>query len=90
MCLCCWWLWHQVKTCHDYTMYQHHFQNEEAMTGLGSLLHVWFDEFHLRVNKQCVESARSDIRRIAVMTKRDSFDNKPVGFRFRRDSPPKI
>jgi hypothetical protein len=79
-----------VKTFHDYTMYQHHFQSKEAMTGLESLPHVWFDELHLRVNRQCVKSARSDIRPIAVMTKRNSFDNKPVGFRFRRDSPPKI
>jgi hypothetical protein len=79
-----------VRTCYDYMMYQHHFQNEETMTGLESLPHVWFYEFHRRVNRQCVKSARSDIQRIVVMTERDSFDNKPVGFHFRRDSPPKI
>jgi hypothetical protein len=57
---------------------QYHFQNEEAMTGLESLLHVWFDEFHLQVNNQYVEGARGGIRRIAVVTKRDSFDSKSV------------
>lgn len=68
-----------MKTCHDYTMYQYHFRNEEAMTSLESLLHVRFDEFHLQVDKQYVKGARSGIRRIAVMTKRDSFDSKYVG-----------
>ena len=51
-----------------------HFRNEEAMTGLEILLHVWFDEFHLQVNRQYVKGARSGIQQIAVMTKRDSFD----------------
>jgi hypothetical protein len=67
-----------VKTCHGYTMYQYHFRNEEAMTGLESILHVWFDDLHLQVNRQYVKGARSGIRRIMVMTKRDSFDSKSV------------
>jgi hypothetical protein len=44
------------------------------MTSLGSLLHRWFDEFHLQVNRQYVKGAKGDIRQIAVITKRDAFE----------------
>jgi hypothetical protein len=48
------------------------------MTSLGSLLHRWFDEFHLQANRQYVKGAKSDIRQIAAMTKRDVSESRSV------------
>jgi len=48
------------------------------MTSLGSLLHHWFDEFHLQVNRQYVKGVKAGIRQIVVMTKRDTSESKSV------------
>jgi len=48
------------------------------MTSLGSLLHRWFDEFHLQVNRQYVKGVKTGIRQMVVMTKRDASESKPV------------